>query len=124
FRARAHRLQSLRDERDLHDDVRAQRGELASFAHDLAVLRGGDLRGHRSLHDVADLDEHVAKLAAALRDQRRVRGDAVDEPHRRGLADLLHVGGIDEELHAKDVSLLWRTSTSVPSTYLRRSIES
>ena len=56
----------------------------------------------------ADLDHvalEVGELAAGARVQRRVGGDAGEAAPGQGLADLVQVGGVDEELHVSPFRL-------------------
>ncbi len=67
--ARANGLEAFGEQRDLDDDVRAQRSELARFLHHLVVLDADNFRRHRTFHDVADLEQHIAELAPGLCNQ-------------------------------------------------------
>jgi hypothetical protein len=63
-------------------------------------LEARDLGADRARgHDGADLAHRLVEVAALLRDEGGVGGDAVEDPPGVGLADLLHVRGIEEYLH-------------------------
>jgi hypothetical protein len=83
----------------------------ASLFHHRVMRRADDLGRDRALHDVADLDEHVAELATGLGDERWIGGHAIDEPHRGGLANLFDICGIDEELHGAPPLAPYPTTT-------------
>ena len=87
-------------ERHLDDDVLVDGGQLAAFPNHALGVGRHDLGADRALHQIADRLERRTRVAAFLRHQRRVRGDAVDDPERNKGLDLLDVAGIDEQLHA------------------------
>ena len=50
-------------------------------------------------HDVADLGDDVGDRPPGLQDERRIGGDAVEEPGLGKLADFGDVGRVDKEFH-------------------------
>src|SRR4029450_9730378 len=94
-------------ERNFHDDVLVDRGQLASFGDHARGVRRHDLRAHRAADDPANLLDDRAWIAALFREQRRIGGDAVDDAERHERLDLTNTPGIDEDFHKR---------TSVPGT--------
>ena len=69
------------------------------FLHHLLVFGGDDFGRNRALDDAADFLGDLGDVAAGLQDQRRIGGDAVEQPEIVQLADFLHIGGIDKKFH-------------------------
>ena len=68
--------------------------------HPLGVCgRGLDLTGDGAVHDRGDLLQGLGIVAALLCDQAGVGGHACDNAHVICLANLVHIGGVDIELH-------------------------
>ena len=87
---------------DLDDHVLGiERVDGAAFGdHPLGVCsRGLDLTGDGAVHDRGDLLQGLGIVAALLCDQAGVGGHACDNAHVICLADLVHIGGVDIELH-------------------------
>ena len=95
-------LQALGGHGNLDDHVLGVDGVdgAALFDHALGIHGGGlDLTGDGAVDDGADLLQGLSVVAALLGDQAGVGGDAADDAHLVGLADFLHVGGIQEQFH-------------------------
>jgi hypothetical protein len=92
--------QPVEGERELHHDVLVHLGPVVGLGDHPLVVGAEHLRGDGTVDDLADLAHHVEVLPPALGDQRGVGGHAVDDAHRRRVADLLQVSRVDEELHA------------------------
>jgi len=56
-------------------------------------------RQHHRRDDGAYLLGHVGDAAARLQDQRRVGGDAVEQPQIVQFLDVLDVSGVDKKFH-------------------------
>jgi hypothetical protein len=85
-RQRLARLDAVLREGDLDDDVLVDGGEVAPLAHHAGRVGGRYFGAHRALHDVTNLLQDLAVVAALLGEQRRVRRDTVDDAEReRGL---------------------------------------
>ena len=82
-------LDALARERHLHDDVLVDRRELAALGDHAGRVGRDDLGAHRPLHELADLLDDRARVAALLRQQRRIRRDAVDDAERHQRLDVL-----------------------------------
>ena len=93
------RLHAVARERHLDDDVLVDLRELAALGDHAGRVGRDDLGAHRALHEPADLLEDRARVAALLRQQRRIGRDAVDDAERHQRFDFLEIAGIDEELH-------------------------
>ena len=63
------------------------------------MVGGGHLGADRARNDAQISLTTSRNLPPALGDQRRIGGDAVDQPGGGEVANLGDVGGIDEELH-------------------------
>ena len=92
--------------------------EALAFAHHGLVFGGRHLGADVAGHHLADLLDRVDHVAPGFRDQRRVRGDAVEQPGRRELADFVEIGRVDEEFH---VVLGWHLSIARQPHAVRRS---
>ena len=96
-RQRLARLDAVPGERHLDDDVLVDLRELAPFAQHALDIGRDDFGAGRPLHDLADPLEDGAVVAAFLRQQRRVGGDAVDDAERHQRFDFLEIARVDEE---------------------------
>jgi len=83
---------------DLDDDVLVELRELAALLDHLVRLGRRDLEGDRAVDEGEDVLDDLGPLAARLRDERRVRRDAVENAPRSRLANLFDVRGIEENL--------------------------
>ena len=90
-------------DRQLDHDVGGKRGKAATFLDHGLGRRGGGLgRDRQALADLANLDHmrlEVGELAARLGVEGRVGCHAGQNAPARRLANLVEVGGVDEELH-------------------------
>src|SRR3972149_1235908 len=68
------------------------------LAH-LVRLGRRDLEADRAVDEGDDVLDHLGPLAARLRDEGGVRRDAVEDAPGRGLANLVDVRGVGENLH-------------------------
>src|SRR5437667_44787 len=93
------RLKALRCHLDLHDDVLVELRELATLLDHLVRLRRRDLQGYRAVDEGEDVLDDLGPLAARLRDERRIRRDAVEDAPGSRFANLLDVRGVQENLH-------------------------
>src|SRR6266581_6825456 len=92
------RLQAFRRHLNLHDDVLMELRELTALLDHLVRLGRRDLEANRAVDEGEDVLDHLGPLAARLRDERRVRRDAVEDAPRGRFADLVDVRGIEEDL--------------------------
>ena len=74
-------------------------GQLAPLADHPRGVEGDHLRRNRTVDDTGNLADHLAEVSAALGNQGRVGGDAVDQAEIVGGADFADVGGVDKEFH-------------------------
>src|SRR5438128_9443285 len=102
------RLEALRGHLNLHDDVLVELRELATLLDHLVRLRRRDLQGDRAVDEGEDVLDDLGPLAARLRDERRIRRDAVEDAPGSGFADLLDVRGVQENLHHMRAVDRWR----------------
>jgi hypothetical protein len=75
------------------------RRELAALGHHVSRIDRRHLGRDRPVDDADDLAQRGMEFLAFLGDEARIRGHAVEQPERGGLADLVDVRGVDEELH-------------------------
>src|SRR5262249_44308159 len=91
---------------------------------------GHHLKVDHAVDDATDLVDEVAERPLLLGDQRRIAGDTVQDPHGGGLAELLHVRGIEKELHDRPPRALRSTSptgsrrTAAPARTRRKTVAS
>ena len=88
---------------NLDDDVRGDGGEAAPVFDDLVARHGHGLSGDGTVHDLADARDmalKIGELAPDFRVERRVGRNAGYNAPGRSLANLVEVGGVQEELHA------------------------
>src|SRR4029077_1121022 len=81
------------------DDVLVPRREPPALHEDVVLLLADHL-GRDVADDPADLLHLRLVVLAGLRDERRVRRDAVDDAPVDALPDLFELGRVEEELHA------------------------
>ena len=81
--------------------LRVQRVDGAALGDHALGVGGGslDLAGDGAVHDGGNLLQRLGVVAALLGNQARVGGDTGDNAHVVGLANLVHIGGINVEFH-------------------------
>src|SRR5215210_4779347 len=89
----------LRGERDLHDHAVVESGQRTTLGDHLAGVLRDDLSRDRSVHQLADAPDALARLAVLLREQRRIGGRAGQHAPGRDLLDLGYGSCVDEQLH-------------------------
>ena len=101
-----------------------QLGEGAALRHHAGWIAGDDLGGHRTVNEVADPANDVARIAILLREQRGVRGRAGENSPARDLLDLRDGARVNEELHrdSDDDTRLTLSSTKSMSRGSARSM--
>ena len=95
-------LEAFHGHRDLDDHVLVDPGDFAALA-DHAFGVGGrrlDFAADGSVDDGCDLGYDLLEVAAFFGDEGRVGGDAADDAHVVGFADVVHVGCVQEEFHS------------------------
>src|SRR5206468_223027 len=101
----ARRLEPLGDHRALDHDVPVDAREPCALLDHAWCLRAHHLGAHRAVDEGADLVQHGLEVAARLRDQGRVGGDAVGDLERFRLDHLLVAEQDVEVDHARAPTL-------------------
>ena len=86
---------------DLDHHVLVDLGDLAAFPdHAFGIGgRGFHLAADRAVDDGSDFGDDLLEVAAFFGDERGVGGDAADDAHVIGLADVIHIGCVEEKFH-------------------------
>jgi hypothetical protein len=92
-------FQAIPGQRHLDGDVRGDLGQMPALGDHAVRIRRRDLGTDRPVDDRANLLNRREEAAPGLCYKRRIGGDAVEQTGRRQVANLVNVGGIDEELH-------------------------
>ena len=85
----------------LDHDVVVDLGQTSALIHHSFRIQRNDLRAHRTVHGLTDLQEEIGRLTVAGRHghEGRVRGHSVDEACFGGSSDLVGIGGVEENSH-------------------------
>src|SRR2546428_5625976 len=112
------RNEPLRGHRNLHDHIRRQRSQVMSFVkHPLSIL-AHNFQVHRSRYDSKYLPHEFQESLALLRNESRIRSDAVKNSHICEGLDRCNVGRVKKYLHLTitwSEPIFWRLRLS-PST--------
>ena len=92
-------LEPIDGERHLDGDIGRDLPQDLGLAHHLGMFGRHHLGRYRTRHHRADLPRYLHEVPPRLVDQRGIGGDAVEQPRLRQLADVVDVGGVDEEFH-------------------------
>src|SRR5262249_46174158 len=79
--------------------VLMQLRDVATFAHHAGEIGGGHFATHWTLHDLADLLQVLAEIAALFREKRRVGRYAVKDAELCNRFDVLDAAGVDKDFH-------------------------
>ena len=123
--AREHlrRAQTVGRERDLHDDVLVPRGDAAPF-HDHVVALFTDALGGHVADESADALDLCLVVLSGLRDEGRIRRDAVDDAPLDRRLDLVVLGRVEEELHRRVSCSIGADASARPFARAKASAES
>ena len=94
------RLEPVGRQRQLDDCVLAPARQLRRFGEHSSRVESRDFERDWTVHQFEDFTRDFLEVAPALRHQRGIGGDTVEDAERLRFADFRHVGGVDEELHA------------------------
>jgi len=96
---------------DFHYHMRGiQRIDGAALVDHALGVGGGrlDFTGYGAVHDGGDLFQRFGVVAALFGNQAWVGGDTGDNAHVVGLADLIHIGGINVKFHKTNLPISGR----------------
>ena len=99
LRERAAGLEAIPGQRHFHRYILSDFRELPPLGDHRLGVESGNLRAHGSVDDGANLADRLNEIPPRLRHKRRVRGHAVKQTLLGEIADLGHVGRVDEEFH-------------------------
>ncbi len=88
-------------QRHLDSDIAGDLRQLAAFGQHRRKIERGYLGAHRPGNDRTDLAHDVEEIASRLGDERRIGGDAVNEPGCGEIGDLGEIRGVDEKFHTR-----------------------
>ncbi len=94
-------FEALDGHRDLDHHVLVDSGDLTAFAdHAFGIGgRGFHLAADGPVDDGGDFGDDLLEVAAFFGDEGGVGGDAADDAHVIGFADVIHIGRVEEEFH-------------------------
>jgi hypothetical protein len=78
-------------------------GQLAAIPHHFAGFGGDHLGAHVAVDNAADFANLLFQRAPFFGDQRRIRGNAVDDAPGRGVAQLFQISCVQKEFHSRSV---------------------
>src|SRR4029434_7695467 len=81
------------------DDVLVEFREMSPLIDHARAVRTDSFRANRTIDQGADLQQLILKGIAFLRDQGRVRGDAIQDAGTGNLANFIEIRCIEKEFH-------------------------
>src|SRR5438128_5285912 len=98
-RERLARADAVARQRHLHHHVLIDLRDVAPLAQHAGVVGRRHLAADGTFHDVANPLQVLAEIARLLREERRIRRDAVEDAERGDRFDVLDAAGVDEDFH-------------------------